>query len=444
MPYYREEFLNRATQQSHSTLGPNTVVQDSASILSYRSTRHQKALTSTLVSDTSADPYAYFLDNISRRRYQEQLKARGLQSHGSPDRGHAFEIRRHILSGQLFTVTDRRGPVWENAFIFPGPDFANRLDDVHAGGIETPAPYKEVGLDSFAQQAYARVAPTSVVFDAGQFLGELREGLPRLASETLKSGLKFYKGLGSDYLNVEFGWKPFVNDIVNAGKALFGATSELRANGERVHRQYSQPLITQSASASYSRTLTIGIGNRGLLSTAAATAAGLPIQVTGTSGGTASATYQKTRSVKRWFEGEFSSFYPLGFDPSDYFQKLNQLISIKLDPKTLWELAPWSWLVDWNLRIGDSIAANQMVANDLLVMHYGYAMEHTVYTTEVSWRRTADGTYVKLPASGRMFAATSTKRRIRANPYGFRTGGMSSLTGGQQAILGALGLTKLK
>lgn len=413
-------------------------------MLSYRSRRHPRALTSTEIADVTADPYAYFLDKTSERRYREQLEARGLRSKGSPDRGHPFEIRRHIVTGQLFNVSDKRGPNAENVFIYPNPASGDQLDEVHAGRIESPAPYKESGLDAFAQQAYARVAPTSVVFDAGQFLGELREGLPRLASETLKSGLKFYKGLGSDYLNVEFGWKPFVNDILNAGKALFGATSELRANGERVHRKYSQPLITQAESRSFSRNLTQGMGYAGLLSSAARTAAGLPIQVVSTTNGSATGTYMKTRSVKRWFEGEFSSFYPLGFDPADYFSRLNQMVKLRLDPKTLWELAPWSWLVDWNLRIGDSIAANQMAANDLLVMHYGYAMETSVYTTEVSWRRTAISQYWTTPPSGRMFVTTSTKRRLRANPYGFRTGGMGSLTGGQQAILGALGLTKLK
>jgi hypothetical protein len=140
---------------------------------------------------------------------------------------------------------------------------------------------------------------------------------------------------------------------------------------------------------------------------------------------------------------------PLGFDPSDYFQKLQLLIDPKITPSTLWELAPWSWLVDWNLRIGDTIRANEINANDRLVMHYGYAMEHSVYSTKVDWRKTSDVnggilTVSGNPSFGIHHAQTEYKRRIRANPYGFRVGGVGSLTGGQTAILGALGLTKLK
>jgi hypothetical protein len=125
------------------------------------------------------------------------------------------------------------------------------------------------------------------------------------------------------------------------------------------------------------------------------------------------------------------------------------LLNPKITPSTLWELAPWSWLVDWNLRIGDTIRANELNANDLLIMHYGYAMEHTVYTTNMSWRATGPLTgtnpsFSGVPTRGGYFATTEYKRRIRANPYGFRTGGTGNLTGGQTAILGALGLTKLK
>lgn len=149
---------------------------------------------------------------------------------------------------------------------------------------------------------------------------------------------------------------------------------------------------------------------------------------------------------RRWFEGEFTNFLPLGFDPTDFFQKLDLLVKVKWDPSTLWELAPWSWLIDWNLKIGDSIAANLQAANDRLVMHYGYAMETTVYTTECTWRRTSESkSYSGVPQKGRWFTTSLHKRRLRANPYGFKVNSSSQpLTVGQNAILGALGLTKLK
>lgn len=445
MPYYREQFLNRHTDGSWTgQTAPRTTVQDSVELLSYRSRPHPLALTSVEVSDLTADPYAYFLTSTSERKYRDRLRERGLRAAGSPDRGHAFQLKRHRLLGNLHDVTDKRGAYLSNVMVYPHPASARLLDDVHSGSISGPASYKETGLDAFAQQAYRRVAPSSVEFDAAQFLGELREGLPRLVPDLLKSGSGFFKSAGSDYLNVEFGWKPFISDIQNAARALIGATNELSQQGKRVHRKYSLPPVTASGSNAYSRALTLRYGYPGFLSTEALATRGYQYVTTTTSPGTAEATHVKTRTVTRWFEGEFSSFLPLGFDPDSFLDRANALVNTKITPSVLWELAPWSWLVDWSLRIGDTIAANEMAANDLLVMHYGYAMERAVYTTNLTWRLTAQGTYHTLPTRGGMMAVTEYKTRLRANPYGFRTGGTGALSGGQLAVLGALGLTKTR
>ena len=461
MPYYRERFLNRQHPVSYTLNGvqqhAGTIALDSAEMMGFRTRPHFKSLASQEVSDISADPYAYFLESTSREKYQARLKERGLQPQGSPDKGHPMELKRHTISGQLhsptltskFFTTDIHH--FDGAMVGYVTDFpyAGRLDEVHEGTILVPAPYKETGLDVFAQQAYARTAPTSVVFDAANFLGELREGLPKLVPELLMGASKnALKRGGSDYLNVEFGLKPLINDLQNAGKALMGATELLTQQGQRVHRRYSLPPTSQSATTTFWGGVPVYVGSAGGF----AQGVGYPgpsFSSGTTTGLTAEHVMQKTRSSRRWFEGEFSSFYPVGFDPTSYLERLAVLVNPKITPAVLWELAPWSWLVDWNLRIGDTIRANEMNANDLLVMHYGYAMEETIYTTESSWTAVAEptspyDTWSNLPRKGRYFASTTYKRRLRANPYGFRVGGASSLTGGQTAILGALGLTKLR
>jgi len=457
MPYYREEFVNSerpvSTWRNGSLVNSSTMVRDSATVMSFRSRPHPRSVRTTSISDIAADPYAYFLESTSRRKYHDRLRERGLQPSGDPDRGHTFELSKHIDTGLLHDVTRTatafgvtETTVYNGARVLLVPP-TGALDTIHAGRIGFPAPYKETGLDAFAQQAYARSAPDSVVFDAALFLGELREGLPRLVPELLQGSAGILKRAGSDYLNVEFGWKPLISDLQNAGRALLGATDMLSREGTRVHRRYSLPPLREFGDQTLSGTASILIGNtKGVLTNQIGSETGFGT----TTSSTMSATghLSKSRSSRRWFEGEFSSFYPLGFDPTDYMQRLSVLLNPKITPSTLWELAPWSWLVDWNLRIGDTIRANEMNANDLLVMHYGYAMEHTVYTTEVSWRATAGTTgttkWDGLPIKGGYFSTTQYKRRLRANPYGFRVGGSGSLTGGQAAILGALGLTKLK
>lgn len=455
MPYYKELYLNRSVPVSTWTNGvmdrSSVVALDSTELMSFRARRSETAYSTSELSSQSVDPYAYFLESTSRKKYRDRLRERGLQPEGDPDRGHAFELKRHTRTGQLHdvvrtSVSSGSTNRYQNCYVGP-PVLTSVLESVHAGNIWTPAPYKETGLDAFAQQAYARSAPTGVVFDAGVFLGELREGLPRLIPDLLKNSSGFFKSIGSDYLNVQFGWIPFLNDIQNAARALSGATELLSQQGKRVHRRYSLPEARQFESVASTAVAQIYTNNASGFATAHPQV-GSPWTTQTSATFNAAYTLSKSRSSHRWFEGEFTSFFPLGFNPDDYFQRLSVLVNPRITPATLWELAPWSWLVDWNLRIGDTIRANEMNANDLLVMHYGYAMETSIYTTDISWRATsapsATFTYSGLPSKGAAFATTMYKRRLRANPYGFRTGGTGGLTGSQTAILGALGLTKLK
>jgi len=452
MPYYKEEFANRALSSRYwlngALVNDGSVVMDSAELTGFRSRPHSEAIASSEVSSLSADPYASFLESTSRIKYHARLKERGLEAMGDPDRGHTFYLKKHSIAGPAHNLTARGSGntrVYENCLLVPGYPTTS-LNTVHSGSAFSPAPYAETGLDTFAQQAYARTAPTSVVFDAALFLGELREGLPRLIPSVLKDGINVFKNLGKDYLNFEFGWKPFISDLQNAAQALLGATDMLAQQGKRVHRSYSLPLTQSAGVLSGTDTLELYVG--GIKGFAASYNAGNFGVLTTSALRNVSFDLTKTRNSRRWFEGEFSSFYPLGFDPNDFLQRLSLLMNPKITPSTLWELAPWSWLVDWNLRIGDTIRANELNANDLLVMHYGYAMEKTVYATASSWRVlsniSATSTMSGVPSRGYIQSTTTYKRRLRANPYGFRVGGAGALTGSQTAILGALGLTKLK
>jgi hypothetical protein len=416
----------------------------------FRARPHKDAYYSAIVEDRDVDPYAYFLDQEAKVRYAARLAERGLEPQGDPDRGHAWELSKYSLSGSWFTTTyasNSGGTRLENPVF--GPYF-----DSHVGGIDVlraaPAPVGDLG--TFAQQAYSRVAPTSVVFDAGQFLGELREGLPHLVPSVLKSGAKVYKGLGSDYLNIEFGWKPFLNDLIKMGQALSGATSLLSHMGKRVHRRYGTPPNLNSQEFRRANTSVIGkVGMPGLRGTGNYGLPALPIGAH--IGPDGSWYFLRSTERTRWFEGEFTSFMRLGFDPSNYFDRLAALVKPGITPQTLWELAPWSWLVDWHLRIGDTIKANELAANDLLIMHYGYAMEKTIirdlFSVDLTNNDRVPGPYnsphwIGLPMSASWVSETVTKRRLRANPYGFRVGGTEALNQGQLSILGALGLTRLK
>lgn len=458
MPYYDEYFEGTTIPSSFNTGGGtqrSSWVQESTWMRGYRTRPHSKALASNEVLDFQADPYAFFLDSASERSYRTALQERGLPYQGSPDKGHAWEMRKHTLHGSQIQADlygeGYTGPPYKYSLYNPVPDPGYLTLDQSYQVLFTP-PSVPSGLETFAQQAYARTAPSAVVFDAAQFLGELREGLPKLAFSTVQSGARFYKGLGSDYLNVEFGWKPFLNDLIKMGQALSGATSILKGQNSRVHRRYALPTRYESwnAPVSYGASTFGWYGLRGQVTPSLLPDTGKSWTI----GINMSGTAIRTRETTRWFEGEFTNFMPLGFNPDSYLERLNALVNVRITPATLWELAPWSWLVDWYLKIGDTIKANENAANDKLIMHYGYAMEKMIQRDLLSVDMTNNPRTVKtqypysywvgLPTHGSWVSEYTVKRRIRANPYGFRVGGAQALSGSQLAILGALGLTKTR
>jgi hypothetical protein len=117
----------------------------------------------------------------------------------------------------------------------------------------------------------------------------------------------------------------------------------------------------------------------------------------------------------------------------------DHLMGIRLTPETVWNLAPWSWAVDWFTNTGDIIHNISAFARDSLVMKYGYIMSHDHL----------DG-YCVMPGgtnfNGNITGGSVTylrdrKKRFPASPYfGFGTTG--SLSAGQKAILLALGLSR--
>jgi len=94
--------------------------------------------------------------------------------------------------------------------------------------------------------------------------------------------------------------------------------------------------------------------------------------------------------------------------------------------------------VDWFSNAGDVInnVTNRTVHSQ--VLQYGYLMEHTIvkdtYTRPVS-------SFNNGAPCGSSTLVTETKKRVRANPYGFGVS-WEALSPFQLSILSALGITR--
>ncbi len=283
-----------------------------------------------------------------------------------------------------------------------------------------PAVPSNASLDASGSTAMSRVNPTNPAFSLSQALGELSaDGIPSLPSAALwKERTRVAKASGSEFLNVEFGWLPLIGDIrqfaktvQNSGKILDQYTKD---SGQKIRRRYAFPPVEASTSSS---------------------GAMFPYPTTAYTSFGSGSTFARTRSAK-WFSGAFRYHIPAGNSARDRMARhvslANKLLGVRLTPSTLWELAPWSWAVDWQSNVGDVINNISNLGNDGLVLQYGYIMH------ESEMERHDFGVF---PAGTVSRSKTEVYRLRRpATPYGFgfNLGGLSAK---QTSVLIALGLS---
>nr|UJQ85857.1 MAG: hypothetical protein 1 [Leviviridae sp.] len=292
-------------------------------------------------------------------------------------------------------------------------------------------------LDSLGAKAIRLVKPTNSLLDLSVFLGELyREGLPRIAGSVLRQPEKLLKrpdkGIADEYLGVTFGWQPILDDA----KSFFDMVSRadavyqqyLRDSGRVVRRRFSFPTeITESS---------------GVLSSGTSAKTASPVSDILDFPFTGRLHYHDKRVVNRWFSGAFTYYLP-DLDKAGglahYAAVVRKLSGATLDPETVWNLAPWSWAIDWFTNVGDVLSNVSDMATDGLVMRWGYMMEHTIHTRTFSLVGKS-GIYGN-PAVSPVTLRVETKKRRRANPFGF---GLTdaALTLRQKAILVALGISR--
>lgn len=276
-------------------------------------------------------------------------------------------------------------------------------------------------LKGLGTTAISRCAPTNPNANLATALGELRnDGLPSLPL------LSFWKdrtkdirqNVGSEYLNYQFGWKPMISDIQATAHALRNSQEILQQfikdSDKGIRRRYHFPEERSTSQYDSVQFLT------GSIRTGYTLLWG---------------TVTDETVTKRWFSGEFKYHVPGGSDALSSMRRreaeLNYLLGTRITPEVLWNLSPWTWMVDWFGNIGDIMSNVSRFGTDSMAMRYGYMME----TKEVTRHMESSFNGKKLYTRRHLI----TKRRITATPYGFDTT-FSSLSAKQWSILAALGL----
>jgi hypothetical protein len=447
MPYYDTinipEAIISANRNVTKTTGAISVAggeaASQASIERGFRTYVPKGVSVKTVPDSVADPYSWFVDlNALKQRAavkRGQFDAAAFRT----DVGHPWQLEKFQLMQPAMDFSIKWAATTTDRYWSAFPHLS--VDTGLQSGYHVP-PLGD--LQSWAALKYASMAPTSDKFSVPAFVGELREGLPRLVSSLAKarSVAETARGAGSDYLNVQFGWLPLLNDLRSIAEKLFRYSGGLFAPWGATHRTRGEsPEIVQRGQQVAWGSVAYGdyydgpfkpyLEGSGQITSAFISGVGIVSRQT---------------STNRWMEGEFVLLPKAGFDPEKYMDRFDTLFKTDLTPSDLWQLAPWSWLADWFIDIGGAISALETGLSDRVLSTYCYAMEKVESKTSIlCWDIV--GETGKTYSGPRSYSQTwnyTRLRRIRANPFGFTLNPTVSLNLGQMAILGALGLTKIR
>lgn len=282
-------------------------------------------------------------------------------------------------------------------------------------------------LHAFGTSAIARCLPTNPNASLATALGELKkDGLPRLPGSAMRDQTDLARRSGNEYLNVEFGWLPLISDIqdflTSVKRSRILIDQYVRDSDRKIRRRFEPGSIVHETEVK------TGI-----------------IRVHGSNIVCPTGTVTKNTDERYWFSGAFKYHVPVGDDFYSrlrrYEQFADRLFGTRITPEVVWELAPWSWAVDWFTNAGDVIHNISRLGSDGLVMQYGYAMRHSRVDEFMRGSFSFSDSFGTHSGTVSRSVGTEWKQRVRAHPYGFGIDDFS-LSARQWAILAALGLTR--
>lgn len=356
------------------------------------------------------------------------------------DTGHPFSTEKRLVIPShpsrflRSKVGSRTG--WFRGAIVPDSAGITRF-------VDPPA----INTDFWGPKAIRDTIPTKPIAALSTTTAEiLREGIPQAIGSilTLATRADFFRSLGKEYLNAEFGWAPLVRELQNIAKVVVDYDKILnqyrRDSGLIVRRRYAYPptvIYSNIATANNSTFTDTAWPLIGDVNSKGANVFNSYAERLG-------ALVVTDRVYERYsFAGAYSYYLNLGssvVDKSEKFvQEANKLLGLRITPEVLWNLAPWSWLVDWVANIGTNLSNASALQSDGLVIRWGYLMRHYV-----SHRRfTLTGPVLSNGDRG-PFSVTyviQRKERVKATPFGFGLN-PNTFSAGQWAILAALGMSK--
>lgn len=285
---------------------------------------------------------------------------------------------------------------------------------------------------------WGKAKPAQPEASLGVAFGEARE-IPHMLAQTAKAFARSYKTFikntskmgirdaADDWLNLNFGWLPFLRDIEDFIKVVKYQEDLLRQlrkdNNQWIYRRRSirrEETVEQVFSDSRVAAFT-PVGASNLYNTP--------------NGNT---RIERVTRLNSWFVGRFKYYIPyLKTSGPGTTREMVHLLGLRPTPMVLYELMPWSWLVDWFTNVGTSFSNLQSCLLDGVVSKYAYVMSHK--TQRVTGEYFSN--FKQGPIKAVRYAQIEQKIRSEASPFGFENSA-DSFSQRQWSILAALGFTR--
>jgi hypothetical protein len=305
----------------------------------------------------------------------------------------------------------------------PTVNYGTAMRNIAAGKF--PGLPEGLGVDraylwSLGSTAIAKSIPDVPEFSLFRFIGELKGGLPKIPMQLLAKEKKL-RNAGGEYLNVQFGILPLVSDLQNFLEAL--QNPALRSAVK--HQLHEENRVRK-------------VIDKGSTSTTVSTPSAQLVTATNQTQQTGYATTVKKYRI--WSSCSFAYYQVVALDQllSELDIRLGGLGAVP-SAIDIWNLLPWSWLVDWFMNINHVITNLSYLGKDGLYLQRGYIMGH--YTEEIKSFQT--GLIFGKRCSTTGVQTFDRKYRVRASPFGFGYT-WKDFDPFQLSILGALGVSRLR
>jgi hypothetical protein len=256
------------------------------------------------------------------------------------------------------------------------------------------------------------------------------------------------RAAASDWLNIQFGWVPLVSDIkatvevlLKLHMLLHGSENYRRTRGGDLG-EWSRFLTTPSDRSLYFGS-PLAPGNFGN------SPYWKDYQNTGIPQGAVDSlpATSWSRSTRITADYRFSARYHRGARPNgrerDYIERATELLGLEMTPAVLWELTPWTWLLDWAANLG-SIASNISLLDwSNVLLDYSYLTLFVKTESSTIWQGPKVVSPYMTMSHGWISQGFTVEEKVReqASPYGFSVS-WDGLNPYQLSILAALGMSR--